>query len=156
MGDFDPRRVNYQESSLSGLHYSGQQVRHDSHALEEQTLLRHMQQSMQRNIEVQGYANAIFSADKVVNLLTAREHSASHFTSQGLPAAPAGRMEDSLHQSKLSKKEAKLSAAGASAIYDLAYCYLLNGEHLRCVELLENHDLVYSSLKFRTPACCPP
>jgi len=25
----------------------------------------------------------------------------------------------------------------------------LNGEHLRCVELLENHDLVYSSLKFR-------
>ena len=37
----------------------------------------------------------------------------------------------------------------ASAIYDLAQCYQLNGEYLRCVELLENNELVYSSLKFR-------
>ena len=42
-----------------------------------------------------------------------------------------------------------LSEAATAAFYDLAYCYLLNGEHLRCVELLENNELVYSSLKFR-------
>ena len=43
-----------------------------------------------------------------------------------------------------------MSESAASAIYDLAYCYLLNGENLRCVELLENNELVYASLKFRT------
>ena len=43
----------------------------------------------------------------------------------------------------------KLTDACAAAIFDLAYCYLLNGEYLRCVELLENNELVYSSLKFR-------
>ena len=43
----------------------------------------------------------------------------------------------------------KMSDAAAQATYDLAYCYLLNAEHLRCVELLENNELVYSSLKFR-------
>lgn len=42
-----------------------------------------------------------------------------------------------------------MSEACAAAFYDLAYCFLLNGEHLRCVELLENNELVYSSLKFR-------
>ena len=42
-----------------------------------------------------------------------------------------------------------MSEAATAAFYDLAYCYLLNGEHLRCVELLENNELVYSSLKFR-------
>ena len=42
-----------------------------------------------------------------------------------------------------------MSDASASALYDLAYCYQLNGEHLRCVELLETNELVYSSLRFR-------
>ena len=35
------------------------------------------------------------------------------------------------------------------AVYDLGYCYLLNKEYLRCVELLEKQDLVYFNLKFR-------
>ena len=43
-----------------------------------------------------------------------------------------------------------MSESAATATYDLAYCYLLNGENLRCVELLENNELVYASLKFRT------
>jgi len=47
------------------------------------------------------------------------------------------------------KSSEKTSDAAAHAFYDLAYCYLLNGEFLRCVELLENNELVYSSLKFR-------
>lgn len=71
-------------------------------------------------------------------------------------AAPAGgRLEESVSnqssgmQSNRHKSRPKMSETCASAIYDLAYCYLLNGEYLRCVELLENNDLVYSSLKFR-------
>jgi len=43
----------------------------------------------------------------------------------------------------------KVSETCAAAIYDLAYCFLLNAEYLRCVDLLENNDLVFSSLKFR-------
>ena len=42
-----------------------------------------------------------------------------------------------------------MSESASSSLYDLAYCYLLNGENLRCVELLENNELVYASLKFR-------
>lgn len=42
-----------------------------------------------------------------------------------------------------------MTDATAQATYDLAYCYLLNGENLRCVELCENNELVFSSLKFR-------
>jgi hypothetical protein len=42
-----------------------------------------------------------------------------------------------------------MSDAAAQATYDLAYCYMLNGEFLRCVELLETSELVYSNLKFR-------
>jgi hypothetical protein len=35
------------------------------------------------------------------------------------------------------------------ACYDLAHCYLLNKEHLRCVSLIEKYELVFHSEKFR-------
>lgn len=42
-----------------------------------------------------------------------------------------------------------MSETFQQAIYQLAYCYLMNKEYLRCVELLEKYDLVYQTLKFR-------
>ena len=42
-----------------------------------------------------------------------------------------------------------MSDTAAQATYDLAYCYLLNGEFQRCVELIETSDLVYRNLQFR-------
>lgn len=122
---------------------------------------------MRRNIEVQCYANAIFFADKIVNLIKSREHSTTSTSIQqstaqvgvspNQAAAPAGSRllnedqsnQSSMHQVLNNKSSEKTSDAAAHAFYDLAYCYLLNGEFLRCVELLENNELVYSSLKFR-------
>lgn len=53
-----------------------------------------------------------------------------------------------------------MTEAFQTAVYDLGkssslsdpllgYCYLLNKENLRCVELFEKYELVYSTLKFR-------
>ena len=140
---------------------------------DEQTLLLHMQKTMRLNIKAQCYTDAIFYADKIVNLLKARSEalsfpqptkagaSVSDKTSNQAAAPPgiAGNTSSDADQSsgKLLQNgksgvdyAANLSEAAASATYDLAYCYLLNGENLRCVELLENSELVYVNLKFRT------
>lgn len=37
----------------------------------------------------------------------------------------------------------------AIAVYDLAYCYFLNKEYLRCVSHISKHELTYESEKFR-------
>lgn len=35
------------------------------------------------------------------------------------------------------------------AVYDLANCYFLNKEYLRCVQLIEKFELAFHSEKFR-------
>jgi hypothetical protein len=37
----------------------------------------------------------------------------------------------------------------AQAVFDLANCYLLNKEHLRCIELLEKYSKHHFGLKFK-------
>ena len=71
---YDARRVDLQDSSLSGFHLSaGQQTKNEASVLDDKAIISHMQQMMRRNIEVQCYSNAIFFADKVVNLLRSSE-----------------------------------------------------------------------------------
>ena len=68
---FDNRGVDLQDSSLSGFHLSaGQQTKNEASVLDDKQLIAHMQKTMRRNLEVQCYSNAIFFADKVVNLLS--------------------------------------------------------------------------------------
>ena len=46
--------------------------------LDEQALLSHMQKTMRLNIKAQCYTDAIFYADKIVNMLRSRECPASN------------------------------------------------------------------------------
>jgi hypothetical protein len=35
------------------------------------------------------------------------------------------------------------------SVYDMAYCFVMNKEYMRCINLIEKHDLVYRHEKFR-------
>ena len=35
------------------------------------------------------------------------------------------------------------------AVYDLAHCYLMNKENLRCVQLIEKYEMAFHSEQFR-------
>lgn len=35
------------------------------------------------------------------------------------------------------------------SVYDMAYCFVMNKEYMRCINLIEKHDLVFRHEKFR-------
>lgn len=63
--------------SLSGLQYSAAVAKNDK-VVDESSLLQHMKQTMQMNIKAKSYQNAIFFADKIVNLVRSSEPNLSH------------------------------------------------------------------------------
>ena len=89
---------------------------------------------MRLNLESQSYGDAIFYADKIVNLIRSKEVVSN--TNAGQAAAPAGGSEKTDSHGKSQGKENQglnggagksagqnVSEAAASALYDLAYCY---------------------------------
>lgn len=65
---------------------------------------------MKANLRNMCYTDAIFFADKVVHLESARG-----------------------------------GEVFVRAVYDLAHCYMMNKEYLRCVQLIEKYELAFHS-----------
>ena len=45
--------------------------------------------------------------------------------------------------------QARGSDRYVAAVYDLAHCYMLNKEYLRCVQLIEKYELAFHDERFR-------
>jgi hypothetical protein len=129
-----------------------------TNGIDENSLLLHMRTTMQACIESQCHSDAIFFADKIFNLVNVNGNGKFKSQLQG-----EGRVEDgagppagmigveALDQSSrdIKKCDSIVIDPIIQAVYDLGYCYLLNKEYLRCVELIEKQELVYHNLKFR-------
>ena len=78
-----------------------------SGAVDEHVLLKHLRQAMRFNIDAQCYTDAIFYADKIVNLV----NQSGTIPSRNNAAAAAGNMSE--------HSKSSISEATQQAVYDL-------------------------------------
>lgn len=92
-------------------------------AVSEEQVISRLRRLMKVNLKSMCYQDAIFFADKLLHLQHART---DHFV----------RAVYDLGKS-------------TNLIFYIAHCYMLNKEHLRCVQLVEKYELAFHSEKFR-------
>ena len=123
-----------------------------------QDLINHLKSLLATNLKNLCLDNAIFFAEKILNLTQARMNQINDVEAQNenneigenkLRSPDAEMANELTNVQKLNYEKHYCHNQYIQSIYNLAYCFMLNKEYMRCINVIEKNDLIYSNEKFR-------